>query len=96
MARRMYPGVSGPRPDKKVARQELEAKRLEWWRSLSPAKQLSELDRRLGKNIGARKQRARLLLLCNRKKVNPVKQDTKHPNRMKAKERRQMDRLRER
>lgn len=30
------------------------------WRKLSPTQQLSDLDRRLGKGVGAAKQRARL------------------------------------
>jgi hypothetical protein len=34
--------------------------RTEAWRALSPARQLAELDRRLGPGVGARRQRARL------------------------------------
>jgi hypothetical protein len=34
--------------------------RLNHWRSLTPQQQLTELDRRLGKGIGAKKQRARI------------------------------------
>jgi hypothetical protein len=33
---------------------------LEGWRSLSPEQQLENLDRRLGKGQGAKKQRARI------------------------------------
>ena len=40
--------------------------RLEAWRELSPAKQIAALDRRLGKDIGARKQRARLAAIARR------------------------------
>lgn len=31
-----------------------------YWRSLSPAQQLADLDRRLGKDQGAKRQRAKL------------------------------------
>lgn len=34
----------------------------EAWRSMSPQQQLADLDRRLGKGIGAVKQRARISL----------------------------------
>jgi len=34
--------------------------RCDKWHALSPAKQLAELDRRLGKDVGAKKQRARI------------------------------------
>ena len=33
------------------------AERTEYWRGLSPTTQLSDLDRRLGKGVGARRQR---------------------------------------
>ena len=50
----------GPRPDR-TAEKKAEAKaRNDAWAELSPAKQLADLDRRLGKGVGAIKQRARL------------------------------------
>ena len=94
---RKFPGVKGPRPDKAVARRELEAERLEWWRSLTPAKQLSELDRRLGKGVGAQRQRARLQSLLKGSKARPVetkeeaKKDTERRP-LKAKDRRKAER----
>ena len=44
---------------KKVIRENTD-ERLNAWRSLTPQQQLAALDDRLGRNIGARKQRARL------------------------------------
>lgn len=43
-----------------TARAEAE-ERNAFWRSLSPAMQLASLDARLGRGLGARKQRARIL-----------------------------------
>lgn len=39
--------------------------RNEAWAKLTPAQQLNELDRRLGKGVGAKKQRARLAKLVS-------------------------------
>lgn len=57
---RKYPGVRGVRPDLKKIRQEESQERLKGWQSLSYQDQLSALDRRLGKDMGAKKQRTRL------------------------------------
>lgn len=96
---RKYPGVSGRRPDKVVARREIEAERLEWWRSLTPARQLAELDRRLGKGVGATRQRARLESLLRKTKPSqepPKAQETEAQPRkgMKAKDRRRAEKKR--
>ncbi len=40
-----------------------EAIRLEDWRSLSKAEQLADLDRRLGKDRGAKRQHAKLVIV---------------------------------
>lgn len=50
----------GRRPDRAAARVEAAGERQTAWVELSPQKQLAELDRRLGKGVGARRQRARL------------------------------------
>lgn len=50
----------GPRPDQAAAKRVEAVDRNSAWAELSPQKQLAELDRRLGKGVGARKQRARL------------------------------------
>lgn len=43
--------------------------RQEEWEKLSPQQQLAELDRRLGKGVGAKKQRARLAKAIGKAKV---------------------------
>lgn len=50
----------GPRPDRSTDKREDAIARNEAWAGLSAAKQLAALDRRLGVNVGARRQRARL------------------------------------
>jgi hypothetical protein len=50
----------GPRPDNSADKRKEAVERNEAWAGLSPAKQLAELDRRLGRGVGAVKQRARL------------------------------------
>lgn len=50
----------GPRPDlNETKRREAEERQADW-EEKSPKQQLEALDRRLGKGVGARKQRARL------------------------------------
>lgn len=48
---------TGTRPETKRTEA---AERNAAWSELSPQKQLAELDRRLGTNVGAKRQRARL------------------------------------
>ena len=50
----------GPRPDLNETKRAEAVERNEAWSGLSAQKQLAELDRRLGKGIGARRQRTRL------------------------------------
>jgi hypothetical protein len=50
----------GPRPDKLTNKRTEAVARNEDWSALSAKKQLGELDRRLGRGIGAHRQRARL------------------------------------
>jgi hypothetical protein len=57
-ARRFTGG--GRRPDRTSDKRMEAAERNEEWAGLPAAKQLAELDRRLGKGVGARRQRARL------------------------------------
>jgi hypothetical protein len=53
-------------------------RRCEAWRTLTPQQQLENLDLRLGKGIGATKQRARIQDLIDNppKKVEPLNKDT--------------------
>jgi hypothetical protein len=44
---------------KEIKREEIN-ERLAAWRDLTPEQQLAALDRRLGKDVGAKKQRARI------------------------------------
>ena len=39
-------------------------KRIAAWQVLTPAEQLKQLDARLGKGVGAKRQRAKLLKRC--------------------------------
>lgn len=79
-SKRRYPGVGGRRhnpvgaEDKK--REALE--RAQTWAALSPAKQLAALDARLGKGVGAQKQRARLQALIDNP-PRPTKKDREAP-----------------
>ena len=50
----------GPRPDNRKHRQEEAQERQTGWESLTPQQQLASLDTRLGKGVGAVKQRARI------------------------------------
>lgn len=58
---RRFPGIKGRRPDQKASRKEVADENLKRWRAMSPDQQLADLDRRLGKKTGAKKQRARIV-----------------------------------
>jgi len=62
---RVFSG-GGPRPDNRKHKQEEASQRLEAWNKMSPTQQIAELDRRLGKDTGAKKQRARISARMNR------------------------------
>ncbi len=51
------------RIDRRPQRKAENEARVEAWQAMTPQKQLAELDARLGKGVGAKKQRARLNLL---------------------------------
>lgn len=57
---RKFPGIFGRRPDRKESRRETATQIKEHWESLSPQEQLADLDRCLGKDVGAVKQRAKI------------------------------------
>jgi hypothetical protein len=56
-------GRNTARKAERIAKQEVSDHR---WRSLLPNQQLEELDRRLGPNVGATKQRAKITLALGR------------------------------
>lgn len=62
----------GPRPDNVKHKQEEAQERQTGWASMSPVDQLRALDARLGKGVGAAKQRARIMATISRPKSNVV------------------------
>lgn len=58
--RRVFPKVRGEAPHNKAHKRTEATERTAAWRALNAEQQLSELDRRLGKNKGACAQRARI------------------------------------
>lgn len=90
-SRRRYPGKGGARHNPVTA--DIKAKeakeRQEAWSKMSPQEQLKALDTRLGKGVGAAKQRARLQALNNNPKRPVHKGEVKHEtSHIKAKDRR--------
>lgn len=88
---RRYPGVGGSHHNPvHIAQRRVEAKeRQEAWSKLTLKEQLAALDRRLGKDTGAAKQRARLASPVNTKPGPQVThQEAGDRQRLKAKERR--------
>ncbi len=53
----------GPRPDNASYKRKLAQTNQEGWNSLSPNEKLQSLDARLGKGIGAQKQRRKIAQL---------------------------------
>lgn len=95
-SKRRFSG-GGPRPDNNEIKQNEANERNAAWSKLSPKEQLEALDRRLGKGIGAQKQRARLQGLISNPKVakgaNPVSKENRNDSRnLKAKDRRERER----
>lgn len=97
--KRRHPDGSSPRPDlSKLKRQEA-VERQTFYDTLSVSQKISELDRKLGVGLGAKKQRARLAAIMEQKIVSIVSADdvketvevSNKPRRMKAKERRQKE-----
>ena len=58
---RRYPGIKGIRPDNKEHKRAEAIERLTAWQAIFGQDQLAVLNTRLGKDIGAKKQRARIL-----------------------------------
>jgi hypothetical protein len=58
---RKFPDGVGPRPDHTKTLREEAKERAAAWSKLSVAEQIAVLNARLGKDVGAKKQRARLM-----------------------------------
>ena len=58
--------------------------RNEYWAQLTPEQQITDLDRRLGKGIGAKKQRARIQYKINNPQIE-IQRDKKAKKRGKNK-----------
>ena len=71
-SRRVFPGMGGAHHNPvRISAKRAEAKeRNEAWAKLSPQAQIESLDRRLGKDVGAVKQRAKIQSRIDRKKGN--------------------------
>lgn len=63
---RRFPGAKSPRPDHYECRRKEALERNTAWASLTHYAQLKELDRRLGNDTGARRQRARIALAATK------------------------------
>ena len=61
--------MSNNRRDRQSVRRIEAEGRAEVWEGLTPAQQIATLDRRLGKNLGAKKQRARIAKALNKQAV---------------------------
>lgn len=100
--KRMFPGISGQRPDLHATRVMEAKERQVVWSALTPLEQLATLDRRLGNGVGAKKQRSRLRLkvaqsasrselVKNEMVVDAVAQQPAKRMKIKAKDRRAAD-----
>lgn len=67
-SKRKFSG-GGPRPDRNDQKRSEAAERDKAWRRLSPEDQLASLNARLGKDVGATKQRARLQKLIQKEEL---------------------------
>jgi len=82
----------GPRPDHNDYKKSEAKERDAAWRKLTPTEQLAALDRRLGKGVGAAKQRTRIeAQIAAAHKAAPAAALT-GAERLKAKERRAQER----
>jgi hypothetical protein len=72
---RRYPNCNTPRPDNYKFRKQEAEERNAAWANLSVEDKILILDKRLGVNVGAKKQRARLQAELDKKK--PIAQEVK-------------------
>lgn len=93
-SKRRFSG-GGPRPDNNELKRTEAVERQEAWSKLAPAQQLEILDRRLGKGVGAAKQRARIQAQLDRASTRPMpaaKAEAPAAEKTKAKDRRAQER----
>lgn len=93
-SRRRFAG-GGPRPDNNEIKREEAKQRQEAWDKLYPKDKLEALDRRLGKGVGAKKQRARIQAQIDRKtdpKAFTPEAKNKSIEKERAKDRRERER----
>jgi len=83
-SKRKFSG-GGPRPDRNDQKRSEAAERDKAWRRLSPADQLASLNARLGKDIGATKQRARLQKLIQKEELETSAASKQKQKREKSK-----------
>ena len=77
-AHRRFAG-GGPRPDRNEDKRAEARERDAAWSALSPEQQLANLDSRLGKGKGAKRQRARIAKVISAKSPVDLYQRTNHP-----------------
>lgn len=94
--RRKFPDGSSPRPDLSKIKKEEAIERQTYYNTLSIEEKIARLDDKLGKGIGAKKQRAQFQTLLNAPKsverqIEDINSspDTAPKKKLKAKERRQ-------
>ena len=98
---RKFPGANGPRPDNYKMKVAEGKERQEHYDTLSVEKKIEMLDIRLGKDQGAKKQRAQFAALLEKKNTVEVKQEvvsevstnvSSEKKNVKAKDRRKQER----
>lgn len=77
---RKHPGIKGRRPDKKDRRIVVAEENKVKWEKLTPDQQLAVLNEKLGKGVGAKKQRARLnkIIAESEEKTSKKQKRSKH------------------
>ena len=90
--KRLFPGARGAAPHNKANRQKEALERDAFWAKLTPQEQLAALDKRLGKGVGAEKQRARIQARIDEAAKAPAAAGGSKDLHLKAKDRRAAER----
>jgi hypothetical protein len=75
-SKRKFKSASGPRPDLTEGKRKEAEERQTAWKALDYKAQLDALDRRLGKGVGAKKQRAKIAASMEAAKIPKPKKST--------------------